>query len=85
MFGTYDKNVTKGEAVKNIMEKLNIPLENTMAFGDGLNDYEMLSEVGKGLLMGNCAQRLREKLPNNEMIGKNIDNGVAKYLRKTYL
>lgn len=79
------KNVTKGEAVKNIMEKLNIPLENTMAFGDGLNDYEMLSEVGKGLLMGNCAQRLREKLPNNEMIGKNIDNGVAKYLRKTFL
>ena len=79
------KNVTKGEAVKNIMEKLNISLENTMAFGDGLNDYEMLSEVGKGLLMGNCAERLREKLPNNEVIGKNTENGVAKYLKEIFL
>ena len=79
------KDVTKGEAIKNIMGKLNIPLENTMAFGDGLNDYEMLSEVGKGLLMGNCAQRLREKLPNNEMIEKNTENGVANYLRKIFL
>lgn len=79
------KDVTKGEAIKNIMSKLNIPLENTMAFGDGLNDYEMLSEVGKGLLMGNCAVRLREKLPNNEMIGKNTENGVANYLRKKFL
>lgn len=80
-----DKNVTKGEAIKNIMKKLNIPLNNTMAFGDGLNDYEMLSEVGKGLLMGNCAQRLREKLPDNEIIEKNIENGVARYLRKIFL
>lgn len=80
-----DKNVTKGEAIKNIMKKLNIPLNNTMAFGDGLNDYEMLSEVGKGLLMGNCAQRLREKLPDNEIIGKNIENGVARYLKKIFL
>ena len=79
------KNVTKGEAVKNIMEKLNISLENTMAFGDGLNDYEMLSEVGKGLLMGSCAERLREKLPNNEVIGKNTENGVAKYLKEIFL
>lgn len=79
------KNVTKGEAIKNIMEKLEIPLENTMAFGDGLNDYEMLSEVGKGLLMGNCATRLRDKLPNNEVIGKNIENGVANYLKKIFL
>ena len=79
------KNVTKGEAVKNIMEKLNISLENTMAFGDGLNDYEMLSEVGKGLLMGNCAERLSEKLPNNEVIGKNTENGVAKYLKEIFL
>lgn len=79
------KNVTKGEAVKNIMERLNIPLENTMAFGDGLNDYEMLSEVGKGLLMGNCATRLRDRLPDNEIIGKNIENGVANYLKKFFL
>lgn len=79
------KDVTKGEAIKNIMQKLNISLENTMAFGDGLNDYEMLKEVGKGLLMGNCATRLRDKLPNNEIIGKNIENGVANYLKKLFL
>lgn len=79
------KGVSKGEAIKNIMKKLNIELENVMAFGDGLNDYEMLKEVGKGLLMGNCAQRLREKLPDYEVIRKNSEDGVACYLEEKFL
>ncbi|WP_294703411.1 Cof-type HAD-IIB family hydrolase [uncultured Fusobacterium sp.] len=78
-------NVSKGEAIKNVMERLDIPLNEVIAFGDGLNDYEMLSEVGKGLLMGNAAERLKAKLPNNEIIEKNIDDGVAKYLEKNLL
>lgn len=78
-------NVSKGEAIKNVMERLGIPLADVIAFGDGLNDYEMLSEVGKGLLMGNCAERLKGKLPNNEIIGKNTEDGVAKYLEKNLL
>lgn len=78
-------NVCKGEAIKNVMERLEIPLEDVIAFGDGLNDYEMLSEVGKGLVMGNAAERLKEKLPTNEMIEKNTEDGVANYLEKYLL
>ncbi len=78
-------NVCKGEAIKNVMERLGISLEDVIAFGDGLNDYEMLKEVGKGLVMGNAAERLKEKLPNNEMIEKNIEDGVANYLEKNIL
>lgn len=77
--------VCKGEAIKNVMERLGISLEEVIAFGDGLNDYEMLSEVGKGLVMGNAAERLKEKLPTNEIIGKNIDDGVANYIEEHLL
>lgn len=79
------KDVSKGEAIKHIMANLDIKLEEVMAFGDGLNDYEMLKSVGKGLLMGNCSERLKEKLPQNEIIKKNSENGVAIYLENQFL
>lgn len=79
------QSVSKGEAIKSIMERLGISLKNVIAFGDGLNDYEMLKEVGKGLIMGNASMRLKNKLPNNEVIGKNIEDGVAKYLEREFL
>lgn len=79
------KGVSKGEAIKNIMGTLKIDLEEVMAFGDGLNDYEMLKEVGKGLLMGNCSTRLREKLPEHEIIKRNSEDGVACYLEEKFL
>ncbi|WP_226668024.1 HAD family hydrolase [Metabacillus litoralis] len=47
-------NVNKGIAVQHILELLNIPKENAIAFGDGMNDKEMLSVVGEGFAMGNA-------------------------------
>jgi Cof subfamily protein (haloacid dehalogenase superfamily) len=47
------KNINKGAAVKNMLEFLNIPKELSIAFGDGLNDKEMISSVGEGFVMGN--------------------------------
>lgn len=80
-----DRGVSKASAIKEVLEKLDIKTEEAMAFGDGLNDYEMLKVVGKGLIMGNCNYRLREALPDNEVIDTNDENGVANFLTKTFL
>lgn len=46
-------NVNKGIAVQHILKMLDIPKESSVAFGDGMNDKEMLSVVGEGFAMGN--------------------------------
>ncbi|MRH43862.1 Cof-type HAD-IIB family hydrolase [Aquibacillus halophilus] len=47
------ESVNKGHAVKAILDHLSIPKENAIAFGDGMNDKEMLQYVGEGFAMGN--------------------------------
>lgn len=79
------KDAHKGNAIKKIAKYLNISLEETIAFGDGLNDYEMLSIVGKGFIMGNASPRLKEKLPNLEVVGTSDEDGVAKKLKEIFL
>lgn len=46
-------DVNKGAGVKGLMEQLQIPLSDVVAFGDGNNDVEMLQLVGYGVAMRN--------------------------------
>ncbi|MGL4338612.1 MAG: HAD family hydrolase, partial [Turicibacter sp.] len=39
----------KGEAILELCHDLHIPIEETMAFGDGLNDIDMLKVVGTAI------------------------------------
>ncbi|MFT8322832.1 MAG: HAD family hydrolase [Bacillus sp. (in: firmicutes)] len=50
--------VNKGMAVSMILDRLQIKREEAIAFGDGLNDKEMLSTVGEGFAMGNANEKL---------------------------
>jgi len=75
------KGISKGLALEELMRNEGVGSNEIMAFGDGLNDYEMLSWVGKGLVMKNADNELKKLLPNNEVIESNDDSGVAKYLR----
>ncbi|GGB32518.1 Cof-type HAD-IIB family hydrolase [Virgibacillus dakarensis] len=52
------KAVNKGEAIKQVLKRLNIPAENAIAFGDGMNDKEMLQVAGVGFAMGNASPEL---------------------------
>lgn len=51
---------SKATGVKAICEHFNIPIEDTYAFGDGSNDYDMLKCVGHGVAMGHHAAELEE-------------------------
>ncbi|WP_319372130.1 Cof-type HAD-IIB family hydrolase [uncultured Ilyobacter sp.] len=77
--------VSKGKAIEEILKKENIAIEDALAFGDGLNDLDMLQTVGKGFLMGNSHKKLIQSLPGYEVIDTNSNDGVAKHLEKIFL
>ncbi|MGG5574226.1 Cof-type HAD-IIB family hydrolase [Vibrio diazotrophicus] len=74
--------VSKGDALKAVAESLNLTLENCIAFGDGMNDVEMLSMAGKGLVMGTAHEKVMKALPEVEVIGSHADDAVAHYLHE---
>ena len=47
-------NGNKGTAIQKVLQTLNIPKEQAIAFGDGVNDIEMLQSVGESFAMGNA-------------------------------
>lgn len=49
----------KGTAVRRLSEHTGIPLADTIAFGDSMNDLEMLETAGLGVCMANGSQALR--------------------------
>lgn len=51
-------SMNKGEAVKKIVNYLNLAPSEVIAFGDGMNDKEMLQYVGAGVAMGNADSQL---------------------------
>jgi len=54
------KNIDKSVGVKRISKYLGIDYENTYAFGDGINDLEMLQAVRHPVVMDNCAELLKK-------------------------
>jgi len=74
----------KGSALAVLSDHLGFTLQDCMAFGDGMNDREMLSMVGLGVVMGNAHSRLKEALPNHPRALTNDEEGVAEYLRQLF-
>ena len=63
--------INKGEAVRNIQRILDVKPEECAAFGDYMNDYEMIQAVGYGFAMANAHPDLKkvakfETLSNDE-------------------
>ncbi|MBS0971041.1 sugar/pyridoxal phosphate phosphatase YigL [Chimaeribacter arupi] len=77
--------VSKGHALEQVAALAGYSLADCIAFGDGMNDFEMLSVAGKGCVMRDAHQRLKDRLPHLEVIGSNVDDAVPHYLRKMYL
>ena len=70
----------KGAALKTLGAHLGLTLDECMAFGDAMNDSEMLGTVGKGVIMGNAMPQLRAALPHLPVIGHCRDQAVAHFL-----
>lgn len=77
--------VNKAQALQQVLPRLQVNSAQAMAFGDGLNDLELLQSVGRGLLMKNAHPRLRGALHQHEVIGRHCCDAVACYLQKHLL
>lgn len=53
--------VSKSEAIKKVLDYYHISVSNSIAFGDGGNDVDMLEFVGLGIAMGNGDERLKQR------------------------
>lgn len=73
------KDGSKARGIKTLLEKINIPIEKTIAFGDGLNDIEMLREVGTSVAMGNGVEQAKAVA---DIITDHVDrDGIAKAMK----
>lgn len=79
-FEIYSAEVNKAVGVRKVLEHFNIKTENSYAFGDGLNDIEMIQEVGHGIAMGNAVPEL--KAVANHICGNVFEDGLAKALQE---
>ena len=59
IFEMYSSVETKASGIMKVLNHLNIPVENSYAFGDGINDVEMLETVGCGIAMGNASDEVK--------------------------
>lgn len=55
----YSASETKGTGIVHALDTLGIPVENSYAFGDGLNDIEMMQTAGHALVMGNAREPVK--------------------------
>ena len=71
--------INKGNAVKTIQESLDIRPEETMAFGDQLNDLEMLDQAYYSFAVANAREEVRRAA--RFQADSNVNDGVLKILK----
>ena len=74
--------VSKAEAIKKLAQKLGILIKDIIAFGDEVNDIEMLTLVGLGIAMENADDVVKEAA--DQIAGSNDQDGVGKELEKIF-
>lgn len=78
-YDIYAKDQTKATGIKHLINYLNVNIENTIAFGDGHNDQEMIEFCNIGVAMGNALPKVKEV---SNYITDDIDNdGIYKAMK----
>lgn len=77
-------NCGKGEALEWLSDRLSIPQENTMAFGDSMNDESMIRYSNSSVAMVNGLQAIKE-LARFVTEHSNNQDGLAKFIKKYVL
>ena len=74
------KDVDKWNAIKYLIEKLNIKKDEVIAIGDNVNDKMMIENAGLGVVMGGSTPVVTEIA--DFVTNSNNDEGVANCLKK---
>ncbi len=78
----YTPETNKGNSMKLICNYFNIPIDRTLAFGDGENDIEMIRDAGLGVAMANSVDNVKKVAKAHTL--SNTENGVAHFLTKYF-
>lgn len=78
-FEVLPAGISKASGMRTVFAELGHSFENAMAFGDGLNDLEILKAVGHPVAMISGNKRLLSKGFHTTRFG-NDDDGIADYL-----
>ncbi|MBQ7558944.1 MAG: HAD family phosphatase [Synergistaceae bacterium] len=71
-----NKDFDKGKGVEIICKKFNVPVKETIGFGDSMNDLEMIQTVGTSVCMANGAEALKKLA---DIVCPSVsDDGLAK-------
>ena len=52
------KNCTKADAIERVIDYYHASMEDTIAFGDSMNDYQMIEKVNKGIVFEGAKEKL---------------------------
>lgn len=75
-----NKSASKGQALRDLVDYLNIPREEVMAIGDNRNDLDMVEFAGIGVAMGNAVADVKEI--SDYVTDSNVHDGVATAIEK---
>lgn len=74
------QGVSKASGIEQVLDHYGIDPQDVMAFGDSMNDYEILRYVGHPRAMSNARYAIKQISGN--VIGTNADHAVQAELRK---
>ena len=74
-------NCSKGEAILWLADYLNIPHNQTMAFGDSMNDESMILKAEHGVAMANALEHIKN-VANYVTQKDNNNDGIADFLEQ---
>lgn len=77
-YDIYPFTISKGKALTQILEVSHYIVEDSIAFGDGYNDLDLLENVGLGIAMGNANDSVKAKA--KDVCLSVASEGVAKKL-----
>lgn len=72
--------ISKASGIAQVMEYHGIDASEVMAFGDAMNDYEIIRFVGMGCAMANGRPALRAVA--DRVIGSNVEHAVQSEMRR---
>ncbi|HDI7330654.1 TPA: HAD family phosphatase [Staphylococcus aureus] len=74
------KDVSKGNAIKALCQKLGYSVDQVIAFGDSMNDKSMFEVAGLAIAMGNASDELKQYA--DEITLDHNENGIPHALKK---
>jgi Cof subfamily protein (haloacid dehalogenase superfamily) len=75
-----DAQCSKAEALHELARRFDVPMAQTMAIGDNLNDLELLAAAGVGVAMGNARPEVQAIA--RYVTASNAEDGVAQAITR---